>query len=291
MKKVRYKLLIFLAPALLCPAFKPASAAVDRDFSYYQIILDKKPFGEVIPPEAAQPQATLNEMILKEWEMKAIVDDGSGTRIGLLDKKNNKTIYLSVGESHEGLQVVSVNYENEEAVLKRGDETATIKLRPDKDKPPASLQAPPHPAAPPMQMLTPSAFTNSPSARKPFFADLRRRASPFRPAGTNVLPFQSKPLDSFFKVSTGAFPHAQSPFGPFQAPPGNTKPDAFQQFIRPVSNMPNPFMPVQDTGPQAEGSGMNAEQLLQNQPQQDPVQPATPEIPVEINAYEEDTAQ
>lgn len=257
------------------------------DFGRYQVILDKKPFGEVTPSEVAQPQAALGDVISKELEMKSIIDDGAGIRIGLLDKKTNKNISLGVGENYDGIQVVSVNYENEEAVLKKGAETAVVKLRPDKDKDKAAgpvvapvgmgelpFQAPPSPFA--------AAQPSSPAARKPFFTDLKkRRMTPFQPVGTNVLPFQAKPLDSFFKVSTGAFPQAQSPFGPFQPPAGSAKSEGFQQLIRAGSNVPNPFAPISPPNP-----GAATEQPFQGQAggqgqDQAPVMPSEGEVPVE----------
>ncbi len=29
------------------------------DFDHYQIILDRKPFGEIVPPESAEPDAAV----------------------------------------------------------------------------------------------------------------------------------------------------------------------------------------------------------------------------------------
>jgi len=265
------------------------------EFSRYQVILDKKPFGEVTPSEVAQPQAALGEVIAKEIEMKSIVDDGTGIRIGLLDKKTNKNFSLGVGENYDGLQVVSVNYDNEEAVLKKGGETAVIKLHPDKDKDktvPVSGAAPAGMADASLQ--APNPFTavqeSSSAVRKPFFTDLKkRRMTPFQPVGTNILPFQAKSLDSFFKMSTGSFPQAQSPFGPFQAPQGSAPPGGFQQLMTAGSNVPNPFAPISPAGgqvkpqnPNADGKGATIDQLMQGQIQQAVDQlPADGEIPAE----------
>jgi len=270
-----------------------------HDFVRYQVILDKKPFGEVTPSEVAPPQAALGDTISKELEMKSIVDDGTGIRIGLLDKKTNKNISLGVGENYEGLQVVSVNYDNEEAVLKKGSETAVVKLRPDKDKDktvPVPIAAPASMADASSQVPNPfaAAQESSSAVRKPFFTDLKkRRMTPFQPVGTNVLPFQAKPLDSFFKVSTGAFPSAKSPFGPFQAPQGSAPPGGFQQLMTTGSNMPNPFVPINPPNPNAriDGKGATIDQLMQGQSgEQGQIQPAVNQIPAdgdgEISAEE-----
>ena len=268
---------------------RPAWAAITaRDFSHYQLILDKNPFGEVTPSEDAQTQVAPGELIAKEIEMKSIVDDGSGIRIGLLDKKANKNFILAVGEEREGLQLVSVDYDNEEAVVKKEGATAVIRLRPDKNKDmaaaassSAALDESPFPAPPSL----------SPAARRPFFSDLRKRkASPFQPLGTNAFPFQAKSVDSFFKASTGAVPNAQSPFGPFQASQGGAPPGAFQQITPLASNMPNPFAPISPPNQtiRPDSKGATIDQLLQWQPavegqEQPPVNqlPAGGEIPAE----------
>jgi len=295
------KYVVFLVTAGVC--FNPglAGAAVaGHDFSRYQLILDKKPFGEVAPSESAPAQAALGDIITKEIEMKSIVDDGTGIRIGLLDKKTNKNVSLGVGENYDGLQVVSVNYDNEEAVLKKGSETAVVKLHPDKDKDkdkpgllvpgaaPAGMANAASPAPNPFAALQDSSLP----ARKPFFTDLKkRRLTPFQPLGTNMLPFQAKPLDSFFKVSTGAFPQAQSPFGAFQAPQGSAPPGGFQQLMTPGSNAPNPFLSMPNPNANADGKGATINQLMQGQSDgQGQLQPAVNQLP-EGEAPAEEIAQ
>lgn len=264
-----------------------------HEFSRYQVILDKKPFGEVTPSEVALPQAALVDAIAKELEMKSIIDDGTGIRIGLLDKKTNKNISLGVGENYDGIQVVSVNYDNEEAVLKKGGETAVVKLRPDKDKDKtvtAPIAAPAGMADALLKAPNPfaAAQESSPALRKPFFTDLKkRRSTPFQPVGTNALPFQAKPLDSFFKVSTGAFPQAQSPFGPFQAPQGSAPPGGFQQLMTAGSNAPNPFA-INPPNPNAriDGKGATIDQLMQGQ-----IEPAANQLPADGEIPAEEVAQ
>lgn len=279
-----------LTAFILCGAGTALAVVTDHEFSRYQIILDKKPFGEVTPSEGAQSQAALGDVFSKEFEMKAIVDDGSGIRIGLMDKKTNKNFFLGVGESHEGLQLVSVDYENEEAVVKKGGETAVVKLRPDKDKATVPAAVPALMSELPFQAPAPS----SSSPRRPFFSDLKkRRASPFQPLGTNTLPFQTKLPDSFFKVSTGAFPQAKSPFGPFQVPQGGTTPGA--------SSVPNPFTPISPAGGQVvspnqntpmDSKGATIDQLLQRQAGgEGQAQPAGIQFPAEGEIPAEEIAQ
>lgn len=263
------------------------AAITGYDFNRYQVILDKKPFGEVTPSEGAQTQTALSDVISKELEMKAIIDDGTGIRIGFLDKKSNKNFFLGVGENHDGLQVVSINYENEEAVVKKGSETAVVKLRPDKDKDKTVASAGPAAMGESPFQLPPAASQPAAAVRKPFFSDLKKRKlTPFQPAGTNALPFQAKPLDSFFKVSTGAFPQAKSPFGPFQVPQGGATPNPFQQLMPPASNVANPFAPVSQPDPVARPDGSAPiDQTLPGQfGGEGQVQPAAGEMPAEDSA-------
>jgi hypothetical protein len=280
--------LIILSGFIFCGEIPAFAVASGHEFGRYQLILDKKPFGEVAPSESAATQPALGDVLAKDLEMKSIIDDGTGIRVGLFDKKTNKNVSLIVGEEYEGVQLVSVNYDNEEAVLKKGSETAMLKLHPDKDKDKDKMASTPAlPAVgtgglpqPPANPFAAAVQEASSGARKPFFTDLKkRRMSPFQPIGTNTLPFQAKPLDSFFKVSTGAFPSAQSPFGPFQAPQGSAQPGGFQQMPA-ASNAPNPFVPISAPSPGAsvDGRGATINQLMQGQPNQ---VPATEEIIVE----------
>lgn len=297
MRRIKVICAGILTAFILCGGETALSVVPGHDFLRYQIILDKKPFGEITPSEASQPQAPLGDVFSKEFEMKAIVDDGTGVRVGLLDKKTNKSFFLGVGESGEGLQLVSVDYDKEEAVVKKDGETAVVKLRPDKDKGKDMAAALPA-AVPagmnelPFQPPVPSAS----AARRPFFSDLkRRRASPFQPAGTNLLPFQAKSAESFFKVSTGAFPQAQSPFSAFQVPQGGAAPGVFQQITPGVSNAPSPFAPINPQNPNAQvnGKGATIDQLLQRQSggEGQPVQPAVIQTPAEGEISAEEIAQ
>jgi len=280
--------LVFAAVLLAACAAAASAATAGYDFARYQVILDKKPFGEVAPSESAPAQAALGEIIARDLEMKSIIDEGSVIRVGILDKKVNKNFSIGVGENYEGIQLVSVNYDNEEAVIKKGTETAVLKLRPDKDKekaaapgplfPVAGAGAAAAPAGPPVNPFAAAIQEATAGGRKPFFTDLKkRRTSPFQPMGTNNIPFQAKPLDSFFKVSTGAFPQARSPFGPFQAPQGSAPPGGFQPLMT-ASGAPNPFVTVTPPAPgeNAEGRGATINQFIQEQavpPQPDALAP------------------
>lgn len=234
-----------------------AHAVTTTDFSRYQVVLDRKPFGEVAPivvPGAADLAAA--ESFTKDYEMKAIIDDGAKIQVCVLDKKTNKYIYLDIGQEISGMQLVSVNYDKEEAVLKMGIETTVIKLHPDKDKDQGAAPAPagalgvPSFGMPRKNLGTENAASpfslSDQGARKPFFSDMKRRgASPFERMGTNA-PFQAKSLESFFKPNTNTATPFISPFRPQASPfkPVNTPDPAVQE---------KPNLPGQDGAAAAAG--------------------------------------
>jgi hypothetical protein len=61
--------------------------------------------------------------------MCALLEDDNGIRIGLIDQSNNKNFFLSVGQTEENIELVSANYQDEEAVLRKGSEMALVKLQ------------------------------------------------------------------------------------------------------------------------------------------------------------------
>jgi DNA segregation ATPase FtsK/SpoIIIE-like protein len=107
------------------------AASADFDFSRYQIILDRKPFGELpiaaqidpnAPPPVSFAQGLRLSMIIEE-------DDTGDMRVGFVDTRSNKSYTLGVGESQDGIRLESASWENEEAILSQGGEMALIKLQ------------------------------------------------------------------------------------------------------------------------------------------------------------------
>jgi len=267
-----------------------AHAVTTADFSRYQAVIDRKPFGEVAPiavPGAANLATA--ESFTRDYEMKAIIDDGGKVQVCVLDKKTNKHIYLEIDREINGMQLVSVNYDKEEAALKMGGETTVIKLHPEKDKdaPPAMAGAP---GIPPFGMSPKNMAGENAAApfglndrdglnRKPFFSDMRRRgASPFQRMGTNS-PFQAKSLESFFKPNTNMTTPFASPFRPQSSPfkPVSAPGAAGQDNPSPAL----PFAPVkapgQDGGAAAgQPAGLNPQMPASPDQgyQQAPLQPA-----------------
>ncbi len=228
------------------------------NFERYQVILDRKPFGEVSPIETTAPSTAPGESFAKDFELKGIIDTGVKLRVCLLDRTTSKHFYINTGEDRHGITLVSVNYDDEEVVLKKGTETVTMKLRPSQDAPPPAAEAaPPNPFS--RLMETQRSGQPGGATRKPFFSDLQRRgSSPFQRMGTNSA-LRPRGLESFFKPNTNAAAAFVSPFRPVtpagqEAPSGadpNTQPAPIFQPIQPAPEAPQfqPFQPTSESTP------------------------------------------
>ena len=115
------------------------------DFSRYQVILDRKPFGDLPAKQEETAEAVpAAESFAKNLRVCSIIeqDDGS-VRVGFVDMQSNKSYMLSVGDPPiDGIELVSASYEDKEAYLRRGSEMAQIKLQSGevKDVSPAQQQ-------------------------------------------------------------------------------------------------------------------------------------------------------
>jgi hypothetical protein len=124
MKKYIYLALILaLAPL---PAMASNQTA---DFGRYQVILDRKAFGTAPPPPDTSTMLQPGPSFASQLRMSALLEDEDSIRIGLIDLSNNQNFFLGVGEVQNGVELVSADYVNEEAVLRKGSEMAVIKLQ------------------------------------------------------------------------------------------------------------------------------------------------------------------
>lgn len=115
---------------LLAMVGAAAGAAPPPDFERYRVILDRKPFGVAPPPAAVvPPPLTAEQSFARTLRMSAILENEDGSvRVGLIDAQGNRSFFLSVGESEDGIELVSADYKNEEAVLRKGGEMVVLKL-------------------------------------------------------------------------------------------------------------------------------------------------------------------
>lgn len=118
--------------ALLVVAAGSALAALPADIAFdrYQVILDRKPFGALPPPENTAQVVPQAESFAKSLRLSTIidVDDGATMKVGFIDTRTGRSYMLMPGESQDGIEVVSASWEDEEAVLRQGEEMALIKL-------------------------------------------------------------------------------------------------------------------------------------------------------------------
>jgi len=122
----------FVLLLLFAPASRAAATAA-VDFSRYQVILERKPFGEP-PPDSQGGSGVVAraESFIKDLRMVAITEDGKGEiKVGFVNIKDNKSYYLKVGESDDEIQVVDADYGTESALLKKGMDEQWINMNGD----------------------------------------------------------------------------------------------------------------------------------------------------------------
>jgi len=102
-----------------------------KPFSDYQIILDREPFGT--PPEIEpEPERIIpaSESFAAQMVLSGIyeLEDGN-LRATITDKKDNSYFSLMVGETDAvGIELIDVDYEKGEVVLKKGEEVVVLSM-------------------------------------------------------------------------------------------------------------------------------------------------------------------
>jgi len=113
--------------AAAAAAAAPVRAAVPSgDFSRYEVIIGREPFGTPPPPPppAAPPPGPPPVAFVNNLRLVAITDTSFGVKVGFLDVSKNppKSYYLAVGRSEDGIEVVDADYDLEAALLRKGTE-------------------------------------------------------------------------------------------------------------------------------------------------------------------------
>ena len=147
------------------------AVAPSAGFDPYQIILDRKPFGAAGDVKAVVTNAVTNSTLAtafaKSLKLTCLLDLPSGLRVGIVSTSStNQSFILGIGEKNEdGVELISVNYAAEEATLRKGTDTAVLKLTPAATNAPAvAAVAHPMPPGPP---------SPDPSADRRSFGDRR----------------------------------------------------------------------------------------------------------------------
>lgn len=106
------------------------AAESPRTLADYQVILSRQPFGT--PPEDAPPPERVipvQESFAANMILSGLYEEDNGNlRAAVVDKKDNRYFSLVVGEVDEGIELLDVDYDKEEAVLKKGDEVVVLRM-------------------------------------------------------------------------------------------------------------------------------------------------------------------
>lgn len=125
-----------LATCLLCIAVTVYGERTEYQFTRYQVILDRMPFGEPPPAVASQPaqpatKEPAKNSVLHSLRICALREVGGGdVRVGFVNikEKPQKTYFLYKGQAQDGIRVADVNYEKKMALLHSDGEELWIPM-------------------------------------------------------------------------------------------------------------------------------------------------------------------
>ncbi len=104
------------------------------EFSRYEVILSRRPFGEpsaVVGPGTDEPKPVpTGPSFADSLKLVALTYSQGDVRVGFVDSnaKPPKTYFLFVGESENGIEVVSASYDDERVVLRKGGDERTLSM-------------------------------------------------------------------------------------------------------------------------------------------------------------------
>ena len=112
-------------------------AWADGEFDRYQVILDRKPFGEPPPVHVQAPPVDNTPPWAETYRLCSVYEDSNDrVQVALLDIKTKKPVMLTLGGgSIEGIELLSANVNDEQATLEKNGEAITMKLEASKSPP------------------------------------------------------------------------------------------------------------------------------------------------------------
>jgi len=117
---------VVIGVAVLLLVVPLTHARIVNTFARYKIILDREPFGEAVDDEQASSAPTTpiiqtGPCFIDSLKMCAVTRSGPELRVGFIDvrAKPLKTYYLYEGETEDGITVVSADYDEESAILRK----------------------------------------------------------------------------------------------------------------------------------------------------------------------------
>lgn len=143
------------------------TVAVDAmAWSRYEIILERKPFGE--PPPPPQPVVASHPPVphvdlTKELKLVAITKARYGTKVGVIDLKDKKEYYLYVGEIQGDFKVMAVDIDARRAFVKKGFHEAWLTMSEGDSH---RTEAFPGQFGPSLSMVPPTAMPEQPSGNR-----------------------------------------------------------------------------------------------------------------------------
>lgn len=114
----------------LAPALSPAAVPDDAGFERYEVILMRKPFGDVVLQPEPEPPPPPGESFAKNLRICSITQpEGRELKVGFVDLPTEKSFMLQVGEQNaDGIELISADLIEEEAVVQKGTEIVLMKL-------------------------------------------------------------------------------------------------------------------------------------------------------------------
>ncbi len=121
----------FIMAVLLLLAAAAGYASQPKTLEDYQVILDRKPFGAPPAEGSVQQVIRVEESFAATMILSGIYEEEDGNfRAAIVDKKDNSYFSISVGHTNAERQIelLDVDYDNEEAALKKGDEVVVLRM-------------------------------------------------------------------------------------------------------------------------------------------------------------------
>ena len=103
------------------------------DFSRYQIILDRRPFGEAPAVETTTPQQAARPAgpsYLDRVRLAGMRQSLGDIRVAIVDENVNphRSYFIFVGNTEDGLRVVSADYAAETVIVERDGEQRVLRM-------------------------------------------------------------------------------------------------------------------------------------------------------------------
>ncbi len=133
----------FVASMVLSLAEMTGATTRPVEFEPYQIILEREPFGSAPPPPPDPPppepepeppprEIRPEESFARNLRLTFMVREERGViRVGIVNEREKKNYFMQVGDQEDGMELISVNYDEERVLLRYEDEEAWLSMRGD----------------------------------------------------------------------------------------------------------------------------------------------------------------